>query len=172
MDRNGDGVVNSDDRYFYYKASPDVSMGLNSKLVWKHWDLGFSARVALGNYVYNNNLSNKLNSGKSGVYSTLGYISNMLPETVALGFTNPGVYAWQSDMFVENASFFKLDNITLGYSFENLFKSRLGGRIYATAQNICTWTKYSGIDPEHTGGIDNNIYPRPFTVIVGLNLNF
>lgn len=172
VDRNGDGVVNSDDRYFYYKASPDVSMGLNSKLVWKHWDLGFSARVALGNYVYNNNLSNKLNSGKSGVYSTLGYISNMLPETVALGFTNPGVYAWQSDMFVENASFFKLDNITLGYSFENLFKSRLGGRIYATAQNICTWTKYSGIDPEHTGGIDNNIYPRPFTVIVGLNLNF
>ena len=172
VDRNGDGVVNSDDRYFYYKAAPDVSMGLNSKLVWRHWDLGFSARVALGNYCYNNNLSNKLNSGKSGVYSTLGYISNMLPETVALGFTNPGVYAWQSDMFVENASFFKLDNITLGYSFDNLFKSRLGGRIYATAQNICTWTKYSGIDPEHTDGIDNNIYPRPFTVIVGLSLNF
>ena len=172
VDRNGDGVVNSDDRYFYYKASPDVTMGLSSKLVWKNWDLGFSARVALGNYVYNNNLSNKLNSGKAGIYSTLGYISNMLPETVALGFTNPGIYAWQSDLFVENASYLKLDNITLGYSFDKLFNSRLSGRIYATAQNIYTWTKYSGIDPEHTGGIDNNIYPRPFTAIVGLNLNF
>ena len=171
VDRDGNGIVNSDDRYFYYKPTADVTMGLSSKLIYKNWDLGFSARAALGNYVYNNNLSSRLNCGKGLVYA-LSYLSNRLPETIALGYDAPSVYAWQSDLFMENASFLKIDNITLGYSFKNLFHSRLNGRIYATAQNVWTWTKYSGIDPEVQSGIDNNIYPRPFTAIIGLNLNF
>ena len=81
-----------------------------------------------------------------------------------------------SDYFVHNASFLKCDNITLGYSFDNLFKggnyNGLSGRIYAAATNVFTVTKYEGLDPEVGGGIDNNMYPRPFTVQVGLNLNF
>lgn len=84
--------------------------------------------------------------------------------------------AQQSDLYVHNASFLKVDNITLGYSFTDLFKSDswkgIGGRIYATAANVFTFTKYNGIDPETKNGIDNNLYPRPFSVILGLNLNF
>ena len=76
-----------------------------------------------------------------------------------------------SDFYVLNASFLKCDNITLGYSFSNLF-NKLGGRVYATASNVFTITKYKGIDPEVGGGIDNGIYPRPFTVQMGVNLNF
>ena len=81
-----------------------------------------------------------------------------------------------SDYFVRNASFLKCDNITLGYSFANLFKggsyNGLTGRVYASATNVFTITKYKGIDPEVYKGIDNNIYPRPFTLLLGLNLSF
>ena len=77
---------------------------------------------------------------------------------------------------MHNASFLKMDNITLGYSFQNLFKNSswqgIGGRVYATASNVFTITNYKGLDPEVFNGYDNNIYPRPFSVIVGLNLNF
>ena len=81
-----------------------------------------------------------------------------------------------TDYFIENASFLKCDNITLGYSFENLFKGNkykgLNGRIFASATNVFTITKYSGMDPENTGGIDGDIYPRPLTLLLGLSLNF
>ena len=86
-------------------------------------------------------------------------------------------YNWVlTDYFVENASFVKLDNITLGYSFDQLFKSSgykgLSGRVYLTATNVATITKYSGQDPEVFGGIDNSIYPRPFSMTLGVNINF
>jgi iron complex outermembrane receptor protein len=77
-----------------------------------------------------------------------------------------------SDYFIRNASFLKLDNVTLGYSFPRLFGSTINGRVYATAQNVFTITKYDGLDPEVDGGYDSTLYPRPFTAIVGLNLNF
>jgi iron complex outermembrane receptor protein len=77
-----------------------------------------------------------------------------------------------SDYFVQNASFLKLDNITLGYSFTHLWDSSISGRVYATAQNVLTITKYKGLDPEIDGGYDGNIYPRPFVGILGVNLNF
>ena len=76
-----------------------------------------------------------------------------------------------SDYFIQNASFLKCDNITLGYSFDKLF-GKIGGRVYATVQNVFTISKYKGIDPETSGGYDGNIYPRPFTGIFGLSLNF
>ena len=87
-----------------------------------------------------------------------------------------------SDYFVQNASFLKCENITLGYSFENLFKDNkyegVNGRVYVTASNVFTLTKYKGIDPEvynadkKAYGIDNNIYPRPFSIVAGVTLNF
>lgn len=81
-----------------------------------------------------------------------------------------------SDYWVQNASFLKCDNITLGYSFANLFKcgnyQGIGGRFYVTASNVFTITKYKGIDPEVDGGIDNQVYPRPFSLIMGLSLSF
>ena len=77
-----------------------------------------------------------------------------------------------SDYFVQNASFMKCDNITLGYSFKKLFGAPIGGRVYATVQNVFTITKYKGLDPEVEKGLDNNIYPRPLTTLIGLSLNF
>ena len=76
-----------------------------------------------------------------------------------------------SDYFLENASFLKMDNLTLGYSFQNLFAAKLSGRISTSVQNVFTISKYSGLDPE-CGAIDSNIWPRPRTYTIGLNLNF
>ena len=85
-------------------------------------------------------------------------------------FQGVGNY-YMSDYFVQNASFLKCDNITLGYSFDKLFGT-LSGRVYATVQNVFTITDYKGLDPEVGGGIDNNIYPRPLVSMLGLSLNF
>lgn len=150
-------------------------MGLGSKLIYKNWDFSFSMRASLGNYVYNDNLAGSLNVGEGAIY-TLGYLGNRPKEAVSLGLTNPLTEQYFSDYFVQNASFLKMDNITLGYSFDGLFKCAkyhgLSGRIYATVQNVFTITKYDGIDPEISSGIDNSLYPRPFTTVLGLSLNF
>jgi TonB-linked SusC/RagA family outer membrane protein len=171
VDRNGNGITDTGDRYFYYKPAPDVTMGLGSKLQYKNWDFSFSARASLGNYVYNNVLSGMQNVGAGAIY-TLGYLQNRSTDAVKQGFTNPLTNQLLSDYYVQNASFLKLDNITLGYSFGNLLGAKISGRVYATVQNVFTITNYDGLDPEVSSGIDNNFYPRPFQTILGLNLNF
>lgn len=175
VDRNGNGYIDSGDRYFYYKPAADVTMGIGSKLIYKNWDFSFSMRASLGNYVYNDNLSSSINVGTGIVYA-LGYLTNRPKEAVELGLTNPLTEQFYSDYFVQNASFLKMDNITLGYTFNNLFKGRsykgISGRVYATAQNVFTITNYTGIDPEIKDGIDKSLYPRPFTTVLGLSLNF
>lgn len=175
VDRNGNGIIDSGDRYFYYKPAPDVTMGFGSKLTYKGWDFSFSMRASLGNYVYNDNLAGACNVGTGAIY-TLGYLGNRPTDAVKLGFTNPSTEQFFSDYFVENASFLKMDNITLGYSFNSLFRGAkykgISGRVYATVQNVFTITNYSGIDPEVPSGIDNSLYPRPFTTVIGLSLNF
>ena len=175
VDRNGNGYIDSGDRYFYYKPAPDVTMGFGSKLMYKNWDFSFSMRASLGNYVYNDNFAGSCNVGTGSVYA-LGYLGNRPKDAVKLGFNNPLTQQFFTDYFVENASFLKMDNITLGYSFDGLFGGSkykgISGRIYATVQNVFTITNYSGIDPEVASGIDNSIYPRPFTTVIGLNLNF
>jgi iron complex outermembrane receptor protein len=88
------------------------------------------------------------------------------------GLTDASEAQPASDCWIQNASFFKLDNITLGYSFQKLFGANISGRVYATAQNILTITNYDGLDPEIQGGIESSIYPRPFTSILGVSLNF
>ena len=92
-----------------------------------------------------------------------------------LGFTGKPDY-YMSDYFIENASFLKCDNITLGYSFKNLLKgsaySGISGRVYVLVQNPFVVTNYSGIDPENASGVDGSVYPRPRTYMLGLNLNF
>lgn len=169
VDRNADGVINESDRYYYKSPDAPWNFGLSSRLQWRNVDFSFSLRANVGNYVFNDFEAGASNVSKAGVY-TNEYIANR-PKNV-LG------KAWQtwncvlSDYFVQNASFLKCDNITLGYSFSDLFGSRLSGRVYATASNVFTITDYKGIDPEVDGGIDNNIYPRPFTGLVGLTLNF
>ena len=171
VDRNGDGIISDLDRYFYKKPAADVLMGLSSKMIWKNWDFSFSLRASLNNYVFNNVESNNSNQGKAAVYAQSGFFSNFVTRHLDKGFQGVGNY-FMSDMFVQNASFLKVDNITLGYSFDNLFKRGINGRVYATVQNVLTITKYKGLDPEVGGGIDNNFYPRPLVSMLGLSLNF
>ena len=171
VDRTGDGIVNDDDRYFNKKPTPDVTMGLASKIIYKGFDFGFTARASIGNYMYNDVAAGGANVGVSGVWSTSGFFSNRMRSAVETGFVGKTNY-YLSDYYLENASFLKIDNITIGYSFKDLFKVIPSGRIYATVQNPFVITKYSGLDPEVFGGIDNNIYPRPVISILGLSLNF
>jgi iron complex outermembrane receptor protein len=174
VDRNGDGIINDADRYIYKKPTADVLMGLTSKMLYKDWDFSFALRASLNNYVYNDVLANSANVSASGMY-TLGFYNNRPVDAINLGFQGLGSY-YMSDYFVQNASFLRCDNITLGYSFQELLKSAnykgFGGRVYATVQNPFVITKYSGLDPEIDDGIDNNIYPRPMTFLVGLSLQF
>ena len=180
VDRNHDGMINDSDRYIYKKPSADVLMGLTSKMTYKNWDFSFALRASIGNYVYNDVLANRSDVSTTGIWSTSGFYSNRPTAALDLGFSGVGNY-YMSDYFVQNASFLRCDNITLGYSFQNLFKTNgyngVGGRIYATVQNPFVITGYDGLDPEVQGsadtpGIDNNIYPRPVTFLIGLSLQF
>ena len=175
VDRNGDGVITEKDKYFYKSPVAPVTMGLSSRLEYKSWDLGFSLRASIGNYVFNNLEAGSANVGSAAIYRN-EFLSNRPISALAAGWTSDETYSVLSDRYVQNGSFLKCDNITLGYSFNSLFRAGkwagLNGRIYGAVNNVFTITKYSGIDPEVYGGIDNNVYPRPFSAMVGLNLNF
>ncbi|BEG98190.1 TonB-dependent receptor SusC [Bacteroides sedimenti] len=170
VDRNGDGTVNANDLYIYKKAAPDVTMGLSSKLIWKRWDFNFTLRANFNNYVYNDVDSNLSPLGTSAIYATSGFLENRPKSALVTNFAGKGTW-FLSDYYVQNATFLRCDNITLGYAFNKLF-GVLNGRAYATVQNPFVITNYKGLDPELNGGIDRNLYPRPVTSLVGLSLNF
>ena len=171
VDRNGDHVINEKDKYFYHNPNGDITMGLSSKIIYKSWDFGFSLRASIGNYMYNAVDAGGLNVGSGGVYSSLGYFSNKLKSAFNTNFSGGG-NTYLSDYYVQNASFIRCDNVTIGYSFKGAKKSSLSGRVYSTFQNPFVFTKYKGLDPEISGGIDNNIYPRPIVTMLGVSLNF
>lgn len=172
VDRNGDGIINSSDKYYYKNASPAATFGFTSKLRYKNWDFSFSLRSSLGNYVYNNVLASNCDISTGSIYRN-SCLTNRMPDAVRLNYSNTASEeTYLSDHFVQNASFLKCDNITLGYSFNKFFGIYASGRVYATVQNVFTVTKYKGLDPEVQQGIDNNMYPRPLISIVGLNLDF
>ena len=164
VDRNEDGKVDENDKYSYMKPAPDVTIGLNTTLNWRNWTFALSAHANIGNYVYNNNLSQ---------YSlitdlwTNSFVSNRMAKAADLNFTKAQYF---SDYFIQNASFLKLDNITLGYTFR--LPKDMSLNLFGTVQNVCTITGYDGIDPEVFNGIDSNIWPRPRTYVIGLKYNF
>ena len=178
VDRNGNGYIDPDDRYVYKKPSADVLMGFTSKFIYKNWDFSFTLRASLNNYAYYDFLSNRADVSLSGM-TVQNEWTNRSVEQLKLGWSGLGNYA-MSDYFVRNASFLRCDNITLGYSFRNLFKAGkfegISGRAYFLVQNPFVITQYDGLDPELSnagyGGIDNNFYPRPRTYMIGLNLKF
>ena len=170
VDRNGDGEITEGDRYLYKNIAAPVTMGLSSRLEYKNWGFGFTLRASIGNYVYNNFDQAKRLTSENAIWAQSAYLPNR-PLT-SLFWQSDHNTSKLTDLFVQNASFLKCDNITLGYSFNNLFVKGFSGRVYATASNVFTITKYDGIDPEVGSGIDNNLYPRPFSFIFGLNLNF
>ena len=178
VDRDGDGQITPADRYFYKKPAPDVTMGLASRMEWKNFDFGFSLRANFNNYVFDNIMAGMTNINPNEVYNSFHALNNR-PTAVlnpAEARQTYAVTAQISDRYVHNASFLKCDNITLGYSFSDLFKSAgwhgISGRVYATCSNVFTITKYDGIDPEISNGFDNQMYPRPRSFIFGMNLNF
>jgi TonB-linked SusC/RagA family outer membrane protein len=169
VDKNGDGQINSADLSVSHSPDPQEYFGISSDVRVKKFSLGFSARANVGNYVYNN------------IYSASGFKSNFLnpislfngsSNVLETGFT--GINAsneYLSDYFVQNASFFRMDNIHIGYNFGRVFKNTGDLRISANVNNAFIITQYKGVDPEVTNGIDNNLYPRPRTFVLGLNLS-
>ena len=178
VDRNGDGVISDADKYLYKSPWAPVTMGLASRLDWKNWDFGFSLRASIGNYMFNNVMQGYHNVSPAAVFEEVSgfYLNNRPKALVDLGWQTYDNKSIFSDYWVQNASFLKCDNITLGYSFNSLFKHGsyhgVGGRIYGTVSNVFCITKYDGIDPEVFGGIGGDIFPRPISFILGLNLNF
>ena len=167
VDESGEGgVVNGDnaDKYIYHNPVADYLLGLSARFEYKNFDLSASARASIGNYVYN-----QVAAGASyDQMQQIGYWKNF---TRALAETNFVKRQFTSDYFVENASFLKLDNVSAGYRFDNLFGA-VGARVSFTVQNALIMTKYSGLDPEVQGGIDNNFYPRPRTFMLGIGFTY
>jgi TonB-dependent starch-binding outer membrane protein SusC len=148
----------------FINPAPDYLIGFSARFEYKKFDLSASTRASIGNYVYN-----QVAAGASydQMYQ-IGYWKNF-PKY--LSETNFVKRQFTSDYFVENASFFKCDNISAGYRFEKI-ANKLNIRVSINVQNVFTITKYKGLDPEVAGGIDNNFYPRPRTFMLGINLTY
>ncbi len=168
VDRNQDGIVNADDLYRFENPAPDAFLGFTSNFYYGDFDFSFAGRANLGNHVYNNNLS--VLAEYSRLYNSTNYLSNVHSDIRAIDFGNPRFF---SDFFVQDASFLRLDHVTVGYRFNDFLGPDSGSsiRVYGTVQNPFVITDYEGLDPEVFGGIDNNIYPRSRTILFGLNVN-
>ena len=169
VDRNDDGKIDQFDKYCFHDPAPKVTLGFNTQLQWKNLTLAVSAHANFGNYVYDNVSSN--GELLTDLW-TNNFVSNRVSSCIETVFDESAQYF--SDYYVRNASFLKLDNITLSYRFD-LGKACGRGmdlNVFATVQNVATITGYKGIDPEIAGGIDNNMYPRPRTYILGVKFNF
>lgn len=169
-DLNRDGVINEKDLYRYKSANPDVFMGFTGNVSYKRWSAGFIARASFGNYMYNNVAS--ATGTLRNIFDPLGYLANGSTEVLKTGFSGEGDRFFNSDYFVENASFFRMDNINVGFNAGRVFNNKADMRVNASVQNAFVITKYKGADPEVGGGIDNNFYPRPRTFVLGVNLDF
>lgn len=169
VDRNGDDIINDDDRYIKEDPYADIIMGLNTNLSYKNWDLAVVTRANFGNYAYNNVASA---NGYLMAATNNGILSNIHSDYYRTGFENITENNLLSDHYIQEASFFKIDNITLGYTWRDAFKEGGNIRFYGSVQNVATFTDYDGLDPEITGGIDNNFYPRPRSAVFGVNIDF
>ncbi|MBK9737790.1 MAG: SusC/RagA family TonB-linked outer membrane protein [Saprospiraceae bacterium] len=166
-DRNGDGKVNELDKYRYKNPAPYYVLGLTNNFKYKNFDIAFAGRANLGNFIYNNVQTDM--GYLNRIYGTTNYLTNVHQSAVDLNVLDQAKLTF-SDHFVKKASFFRIDHVTIGYNFTNLGNKFL--RIYATVQNPVVVTTYSGLDPEIGNGIDNQIYPRPRTYLLGLSFDF
>jgi iron complex outermembrane receptor protein len=164
LDANGE--INSGDLYHYHSPAPDWMFGFSTQLQYKQWNLGMGFRANVGNYVYNGMAMN------TGAWGTVSYndfqLNNLHKSYLETGFQSR---QYLSDYYVENASFLKMDNLTLGYDFGEIVHAvRLN--ISARIQNVFTWTNYSGVDPEVPSGFDSSFYPRPRIYSLSLGFQF
>lgn len=167
VDRNNDGQISEADLYRYEKPTADVFLGFNTSFSYDKWDFNMVWRGSLGNFVYNNIDSNAGYFNNSLRYDET--IANSVGNVLESKFTSE---QFLSDYYIQDASFLKLDNVTLGYRFGKIFDKKANLKVYGTVQNVLTITNYDGLDPEIQGGIDNEIYPRSRTFLLGVNLDF
>jgi TonB-linked SusC/RagA family outer membrane protein len=175
QDKNKDGIINQQDLYKSKPADPQTFMGFTTSINYHRWTAGTVLRASLGNYVYNN------------TWSQTGTLNQVLGNTVLYNassnyltthFKGGNAQDLLSDYYISNASFLRMDNATVGYNFGAISHTRANLRLNAGVQNVFVITKYKGLDPEiaagtgNTPGIDNNLYPRPRTYFLGLNLDF
>ena len=173
VDRDKDGKITQADRYMTDKSpNPDFFYGISLKLNYKNWDFGFNGHGSAGNWVFNDFASA---NSTSNIDINAGNLPNFARLVKKTGFTkaNSGEQ-WYSDMFLENASFFRMDDINLGYTFNKIGNWKGSMRVAFGVQNVFVITDYSGVDPEIPGvnGIDGSIWPRPRTYSLRLNVNF
>ena len=170
VDRNNDGQINADDKYLTHHADPDFTFGFNTSFNYKNWTAALSGHASVGNWVYNNVASD---TEMLADLWTNQFVSNRVSSATKSRFSQA---QYLSDYYLQNASFLKLDNFTLGYTFPKLFNVTsdrpFSLNVFGTVQNICTLTNYTGIDPEIYGGIDGTVYPRPRTFVGGIKINF
>ena len=169
-DRNRDGIINEKDLYVYKSLDPNYLFGASSNIIYKNWSAGFVLRANLGNYMYNNNFSST--GTTRHIINPLNYLSNGSTNVLSSGFSGSGDKYFLSDYYIENASFLRMDNINVGYTFGKVLHNLGTLSITGNVQNVFIVTKYKGLDPEIGGGIDNNFYPRPRTYSIGLSIGF
>ncbi|MDQ1163946.1 TonB-dependent receptor [Flavobacterium sp. SORGH_AS_0622] len=172
VDRNGDGKIDTGDRYRFHKTAPDYTFGLFSTLNYKKFDFTMNWRASLGNRIFDN-VSSNLGYSDAGLRRQTD-LSNVSSDYYNTGFTfeDNGTQRYLSDYFIKDASFIKLDNVTLGYTFDKTIIKAASLRFTAGVQNVFILTKYNGLDPEKFNGIDNNVYPRARTFLFGVNASF
>ena len=178
VDRNKDGKITSEDKYLAVtadgkaiKPAPDFYYGISFKATYKKWDFGFNGHGSVGNWLYNDSFS--FNS-TTAINTNYAYVANYSRNVLRTGFRETNTNEqYMSDLFLENASFFRLDDINLGYNFK-FQKSKLRMRLALSAQNVFVITGYSGVDPEATGegGIDSSMWPRPRVYSLRASITF
>ena len=176
-DLNADGKIDGNDRYFFHSPNPNTTMGLSTNFSYKKFDFSMAWRASIGNYIYNQMAA--MNSYRIQLDPSGSYLQNIYSTQ----YSAPTDIKRVSDEWIENGSFLKWDNATFGYNFNQITKD-VDMRIYFSVQNILTVTKANVNDPEVAAGsnnavvdaikpgVVNNLYPRPRTFLMGLNLNF
>jgi TonB-linked SusC/RagA family outer membrane protein len=168
-DLNRDGILNESDKYKGKQADPKTFFGFSTSANYKKWNAGFVLRASFGNYVYNNIYSNNGRLNQVLGATTTGNASVNYLETGFKGTTDQELL---SDYYLQNGSFLRMDNASIGYNFGKIFKNTANLRGSITAQNVFVITKYKGLDPEVSSGVDNTVYPRPRILALGINLDF
>ena len=179
VDQNEDGIINQNDLFKSKQGDPKVFLGFSTSVTYKKWNAGFVLRASFDNYVYNNNFSQTGTLAQLTGNSVLYNASSNYLETRFAGNSQQLL----SDYYIQNGSFLKMDNLNIGYNVGKVF-SKANLQVSVTVQNVFVVTKYKGLDPEigpggitttnpnpTNQGIDNNIYPRPRTFSLGLNLS-